>query len=565
MNKEVYITSIKYKNKLYDIYIINGQYAIHTDNNTCEEEIKEILKLINNNKLYKTISDFKLKELKRMAIIALSASLSLTSSEASIKSLKNDSKQIEYEISSDNKTFDEIADNFLKNNPNFDNQLYELYVNALNKNDNLTVDEKKIVLKRFWYANSIKDYIDKESLQKNLSNLKINYKTDTDELPTIGAFYADDKRTSIDLYKYHTDSTIIHEIIHLIKNDKAQYDDIYFCNGKFYEESEYRKLSLKDRKGKNKYSNLSGSIFEEGDTEYQTIFDKDTPKSPYSYRNEVLTISLFREIYGSKEADKLINRPNSLANFLNLLLEYGYTEEEAVQFISRTDLLVRFNQNNKIINNEKEYEYELLKYQVVDEMAHLYTKKTGNSVYDSIDVMSYIFTVTNNLNFEELAKYKSTFHDKDLFTNLKDKHVSIKNYIKDNDKEQINQYNLNVIDKIIYNISDKSLRLEINNEYDIILNKDNDAYDAYVLEKKNEERQAKYYAAIVINHNIDTLDENVLFQYYEYIKDMDDNEFDKIINIISTKDLKTIVNCLENIKNAKMISENTLSENGISR
>ena len=228
--KEVYITELFYKNAFFKIYLTNGKY------NTKGAEKNYQLKLELENILNKNIKYDKTKE---KLILASTSVFSLGLFLGVILNRNLDKLKIDQRIV-DN--YDTIQKDLNIESNDVDEKLLLQYLEAIYKNNNLSEEEKALLVKKFDFVNQNKDNINLNELCNTLENIDIKY-LEEEKGNILGSFVIENGKPLITLYKNANQETLIHEIYHALKHNKYYWDDTYFYDNTFIGTDEYNKLS----------------------------------------------------------------------------------------------------------------------------------------------------------------------------------------------------------------------------------------------------------------------------------------------------------------------------------
>ena len=549
--KEVYITELFYKNAFFKIYLTNGKY------NTKGAEKNYQLKLELENILNKNIKYDKTKE---KLILASTSVFSLGLFLGVILNRNLDKLKIDQRIV-DN--YDTIQKDLNIESNDVDEKLLLQYLEAIYKNNNLSEEEKALLVKKFDFVNQNKDNINLNELCNTLENIDIKY-LEEEKGNILGSFVIENGKPLITLYKNANQETLIHEIYHALKHNKYYWDDTYFYDNTFIGTDEYNKLSTFEKEKCQKYI-IHGSLLEEANTANLTALDPESDLNNLTYIKEINIYKIYEEIFGKEKMNSIFFEPNPTAEFLNLLLSVGMSHEEAIAVVTRLDVFNKLNNGN----NSESVDYQYLKYQICDDMAYVYFKKNNNIDNNLLKIT--ILSLVNDIDLTKMKDDTESFKMPSLFSQLLNKDLTINNYLNDVVKAnyateygivsinldyysknnpivevEVNNYDKVILDVINNNV--KYVKIEGNSETSQFVYKLYTDYYAFALNSYNDENYARYFASVYANPIL-TVDEkaeilekydtwsNVLNQKQSYSKVLLFENYDKINNILDNFDM----------------------------
>lgn len=516
--KEVYITELFYKNAFFKIFIENGKYSIK-----CAEKNKllklELESILNNNCKY---INKKIKfTLASTSVFSLGIFLGV------ILNKNLDKLKIDQQI---NENYDYIQKELNIDINKVDEKLLFSYVEAIYKNNNLSEEEKALFVKRFDFINKNKDKINLEELYKTLKTIKIKY-VDAENGTIMGSFTIEENIPIITIYKNADENTLIHEIYHALKHNKYYWDDTYYYDKDFIGTDQYNKLSFLEKNNCEKYK-IYGSMLEEANTANLTALDSECNLDKLTYKNEIYIYKIYEEIFGKENLNDIFFDSNPSAEFLNLLLSVGCDKEEAIAIISRMDIFTKLSNNT----NDNSLDYNYLKYQICDDMAYIYYKKYNN--IDNNLLKLTILSLINNIDIEQFKNDVNNFKLPSLYEELKNKNLSINNYLNDFIKAnyateygvvsinfdyytQLNpivEIEVNNYDKVILSAKDNNIsyiKIEGNSETSQFVYKLYTDYYTFALNSYNDENYAKYFASIYANTLLNVDEKAEILEKYD--------------------------------------------------
>lgn len=540
----LYITTFKYKNYVFEIYMNNGKIDVKSICGYVPQTIiNEVKKICFNKNKIKTDLGFKItKENLLRSLVTQTLCIGLFVGAYQREEID---KIKETDLSEELITTLEI--DIDKISEEYDLEIYSEYLNAIYTNPYLTSADKKEFLKRFDYINENKNNINFEELYQTLSTIKI-IRHDEKNGNILGNFVIDNHGNPIiNLYAGSTNETLIHEHYHAIKYNTYYWDDVYYYNNQFIGNDEYQILS-EEEKLKCMKKNILGNMIEEAHTSILTAKEDNTKNIDYAYEQEVYLYKMYEKIFGYTTMEKIMLSPNQAAGFLNAFLEVGCTKEEAIAFVARLDLF------NELLSSNLDIDLSNIRYQVCDDLMYVYQKKYGHT--NDIILAATIDSISVNINQEGLYLLEKDCSSKELMNDAMNGEIQIINYIDENvviDK-YIN-YGINSLEidyfseenPILYIKTDSfyTLKFKINKESEqlVLCDVSHDSekmqlfqnmyedYLVYANNTYNDSNYCKYFSLLYANSNIE-LDEKMEFlEYYSYFGESD-FEDERLVNFL---------------------------------
>lgn len=501
---EVLITKIKYNNNVYEIYLDNGKYIIKLNNDIVNDDIaSKIIKIINNNNILIEKTDkYKINVLKKIAILSLYSSLSVSS----IVSLLDKEPEIqENQDFFEDSTIDineSIADYSQYNyDIDFDLDFYKEYVSALYSNDKLNDEQKKLFLQRYNYVNKNLNVINKNEVLKILKNIVIITK-DEGNNNVEGQFEIVNGVPTITLFNTADNKTLIHEIYHSLHYNEIYWDNTYYYKDKFIGSDEYNKLDETQKKQCISNNSL-GILLEEAYTTINTIDDTYINLTSSAYNDEVIIYKLYDNIIGTDKMNEIMLSKNHAANFMNALLDIGYTKAEAVATMARLDLFDKFIKQQYELNADLSY----LRYQICNDIYQIYKK--NNFIDDTLKLSIISFTQYCDISWF-LEAIKTTDFDEDYIELITNSNKILLQYVDQK-----------ILDKYPEFIDVSNISLDYFNYDDLVVNLKINGFEVMSL-LRNDNMDFKYFELTTNDDN-----QNLLYQlytdYYEYAMNQFDN------------------------------------------
>lgn len=540
----LYITTFKYKNYVFEIYMNNGKIDVKSICGYVPQTIiNEVKKICFNKNKIKTDLGFKItKENLLRSLVTQTLCIGLF---VGVYQREEIDKIKETDLSEELITTLEI--DIDKISEEYDLEIYSEYLNAIYTNPYLTFADKKEFLKRFDYINENKNNINFEELYQTLSTIKI-IRHDEKNGNILGNFVIDNHGNPIiNLYAGSTNETLIHEHYHAIKYNTYYWDDVYYYNNQFIGNDEYQILS-EEEKLKCMKKNILGNMIEEAHTSILTAKEDNTKNIDYAYEQEVYLYKMYEKIFGYTTMEKIMLSPNQAAGFLNAFLEVGCTKEEAIAFVARLDLF------NELLSSNLDIDLSNIRYQVCDDLMYVYQKKYGHT--NDIILAATIDSISVNINQEGLYLLEKDCSSKELMNDAMNGEIQIIDYIDENvviDK-YIN-YGINSLEidyfseenPILYIKTDSfyTLKFKINKESEQLVLCDvsydsekmqlfQNMYEDYLVYANNtynDSNYCKYFSLLYANSNIE-LDEKMEFlEYYSYFGESD-FEDERLVNFL---------------------------------
>ena len=535
--EKVYISSIIYKNIVFDIYNINGKLTAFTNEENVDFSVIEKVNqsLYDDSKILKSSNNF-IKPLVGAVVLASSLNFLGTYSISDLESIND---KIIYENVID---LDELSIKFKE---------------SLSENKNLTNEEKKLFEKQFNYMKDSYKYSSNTDFMLNIiKNIKIDKNEDENPI-MIGCFNIENSQPTITLYKNATEETLIHEIYHALKYGEYYYEKPYLYNEKFIDAEIYNKLK-KEEQIKCIQFDLKGSFLEEADTSLRTTATEEVNNLHHDYRDEVYIYKVYEQIFGKELMEKNILNSNKIVLFLNSIIDLGYDAREAAAIGTRLDLLETFKQNPI-----EDMDYASIKYQICDDLANVYQKKYGN--LDSKLLQLSTLAVINNENIKSIQKFENNYVMKEYYVEIMNGTISAKSILEQLGYSFDDKYGINGIDFDYFTDDNILIYITIDTNHVIVLSLDdnnnlkfveektekepyeyklyNDYYE-FAMQTYNNERYACFFAACYSNIHI-TENERVLIMR-EFEKTTGDLDTDDFKNLLLFGNYKKIMNGLEN-------------------
>lgn len=521
--KMKYITTIKYRNIIYDIILENGVYVIYNDNNIVNNSIcNEIINKINSKKILMALN-FNRKKLITAGCLALEFSILI--SNLKTNSVTNNTYLNDYIIR-------EIIESYNKENLTAieTDEYFLKFAKAIYINPYIDSDDKKMILNRYPYISKNTDNINWNELSKIISNLRINKLDYNNHKPIIGTFYVnEDDEPYITLYKDYTSDIFIHEIYHMLHYNKYYWDDVYYYDGKFYGTKEIENISEIVETNKLEKINVYGNMLEEAYTTINTMEEKNTANIPTTYINEVYIFKIYEDIFGRDVLDAMLLSENHAKTFLNLLLSLGLEKEEAISILGRLDIYTALTYDTDI-------DKQVLLYQMSEDLLNVYEKKFQNTNNDLLKA-----TVQNlclNLDIDYIKENIKEVTNSSLLDSLEKGDYKPNYEINKEDDIYMHGYNISKIEIDYYTRNNPVVKYYINGnvinfEYidgklihtnSIIKNKRNvdhndtnlyESYYEYALNTFCSKEYAVYFASIYSNPNLNVDQKSYLLESYD--------------------------------------------------
>ena len=529
MKKEVFITKLEYKNKIYSIFLTNGKYVIKTKNEIVNNDIsKKIINLIYDRNKIKTKNEFFFKyknkkmsliELTKLAGIILGTGITLTYIRD--EEVKQENKYAA-ETNYDNPSLYQLK----KEGKIFDSEVLINYIHAIYTNPNLSLEDKKILADRFNYIKKNQMYINLDFLYETLNNVTVNRLSWSPENVSGEFVLNEDGKPFINLYSNATHETFLHEIYHLIHYNKYYWDDVYYYKNMFIGSDEYNSLS-KENQSQCEQIEILGNMIEEAYTTLNTSEEENTSNIPLSYDKEAYIYKMYEKILGKEELTECMFDANQVKSFLNLLLKNGCTKDEAIAITARLDLY-----NTLTLKKNKE-NTDILKYQICDDLYYIYKKKYGNT--NDILLKCSALAVCNNGDIEYIINNLEDKKCLELINLIKGLSFDLKSFVPDSiifdqniSKIEIDYFTLQK-PMVYFTLNDGSILIFLVENNTLVFNKFEkntpeitvrplDLYNDYytfALNKYNDIEYATFFASIYANTIITVEEKAYLLEYYE--------------------------------------------------
>lgn len=232
---------------------------------------------------------------------------------------------------------------------------------ALDKNDNLTDDEKNILKNHLYILEENKQYVDTLSIFDSIRELDIEYSINPDEYSL--------ERDALAYYSCSEDKIIINYV--------DEYEDI--------EKDEYLQhiLSHEIAHCYSAYHYGFCRSFKEAVAEISSYeYEGDVVLSKMAYKTEVISLYSLCEIIGAEPFKKLIYSGDTYA-VVDALAEIIDDRELAIQLINNIDSLNSIKLENDI------QKYDEAKYKIYEVIARYFEAKYGYNITNDETMMIY--------------------------------------------------------------------------------------------------------------------------------------------------------------------------------
>lgn len=540
---EIFITTLKYKDHNFNIYITNGKIDVRSINDYVSQNIiNEVKKIFFDRNKIKSEKYFKITKKNVLnALITQTICVGIllgTYKHEEIDKIKTPdiSTELLTNLDINVDTIDE----------SYDLELYSNFVNTIYSNPYLSSADKKQFLKRFDYINENKDFINHDELFKTLRSVRIVRHTES-KPNVLGDFVLDSfGKPVINLYAGSTHETLIHEQYHAIKYNTYYWDKVYYYENRFIGNDEYQNLS-EEEKLKCGKKEILGNMIEEAHTSILTAKEDNTINMNYCYEQEVYLYKMYEKIFGYKKMEQIMLSSNQAAGFLNAFLEVGCTKEEAIAFVERLD---SFN----TLLSETKVDLSNIRYLICDDLTYVYEKKFKHT--DDPLLLATIDSISSNINTENLSLLEKNCNNKNLFNDMINGNLQILNYIDENlvFNEYMN-YGINSLDidyfsentPVIYIKTDSfyTLKFKIDKENNLLVLNDvthdienfqlcqsmYEDYMVYANNNYNDSNYCKYFSILYANSNIEVEEKMEFLEYYDCFS-QEDFEDEKLMNFL---------------------------------